>query len=110
MVNDFVVAFLPIGHLVFTASPIADAGLYLIVTRDTRQIPLKRAKLGFDPYHRECQGDSFDWDRCESLKQDNPISIPILEPNCIDSLLDDRVLIRVLRSPAEVGVLFANET
>lgn len=42
--------------------------------------------------------------------EDNPISILIREPNSIDSLLDDRVLIRALRSPAGVGVLFANET
>ena len=45
-VNDFVVAFLPIGHLMYTASPLADAGLYLIVARNSRQIPLKDGKAG----------------------------------------------------------------
>ena len=38
--------------------------------------------------------------------KDNPVSIPVREPNSIDSLLDDRVLIRVLRGPTGVGVLF----
>ena len=44
MVSDFVVAFLPIGHLMYTASPLADAGLYLIVARNSRQSPLKDGK------------------------------------------------------------------
>ena len=41
--------------------------------------------------------------------EDNPVSILVLKPHHIDSLLDDRVLVRVLRSPANVGLLYADE-
>jgi len=36
VVNGFVVAFLPIGLLVYAASPLVDAALYLTVARNTR--------------------------------------------------------------------------
>jgi len=82
VVNGFVVAFLPIGHLVYAASPLVDAALYQC----------------------ECQSDKFDWDRCEVFTEDNAVPIPIREPNYIDGLLDDRVLIRMSRGPAEIWV------
>ena len=41
--------------------------------------------------------------------EDNPVSILVLKPYRIDSLLDDRVSIWVLRSPANVGVLHVDE-
>ena len=41
--------------------------------------------------------------------EDNPISIIAVEPDHIDSLLDNRVSIWVMRSPTKVGFLDANE-
>ena len=108
-VNDLVVAFLRMGHLTYTARPLADAGLYLIVARNSRQIPLKDSKARPQSYQRECQGNSFDWDRCEIFMKDNPVSVLVLKPHHINNLLDDRVPIWVMRSPANVGILYADE-
>jgi len=41
--------------------------------------------------------------------EDNPVSILVLKPDHIDSFLDNRVSIRVLRRPANVGLLYADE-
>jgi len=40
--------------------------------------------------------------------EDNPVSIFVLEPRHIDSLLDDRVLIWVMGYPTEVEFLYAD--
>lgn len=63
---------------------------------------------GFDSYHRQCKGKSLDWNRSEVFVEDNPIIILVLEPRHIDSLLDDRMPIREMRSPAKIGFLYAS--
>ena len=40
--------------------------------------------------------------------EDNPVSIFVLEPRHIDSLLDDRVSIWVMGRPAEIELLYEN--
>lgn len=62
----------------------------------------------FDPYHRQCKGNSLDWNWSEVFVEDDPVIILVLEPRHIDSLLDDWMSIREMRSPAEVGFLYAS--
>jgi hypothetical protein len=62
----------------------------------------------FDPYHRECESDSLDWNRREEFMEDNPVSVFALEPHQIDNLVNDRVSVWMLTRPTNVGFLYAN--
>jgi hypothetical protein len=104
-VSSFVAIFVPIRRLACTISPLANAALYLIIAENISQEPRKRWYSGFDAYHRECEGDSLDWNRHEKLIEDNPISVLALEPHQIDSLLNDRVSICVLTRPTDLEFL-----
>lgn len=62
-----------------------------------------------EPYHRKYKSNGFDWNRREVFMEDNSVSIFVLEPRHIDTLLDDRVSIWVMGHLAEVEFLYANE-
>lgn len=46
-----------------------------------------------NPYHCEYKGDSLDWNWREVFMENNPVSMLVLKPYHIDSLLYDRVSI-----------------
>ena len=62
-----------------------------------------------NPYHRDYQGNGLDWNWREVFTEDNPVSVLVLKPYNIDSLLDDRMSIWVLRNPANVELLHVDE-
>jgi len=80
LVNSLVLAFVPVGCLARAVSPLIDAAFY----------------------HRKHKSNRVHWNWHEVFMEDNTVSIFVLEPRHIDSLLDDRVLIWVMGHPAEV--------
>jgi len=77
------------------------------VSKYTRQSASMAVERRLDPYHGKRKGDSLDWNRCEVVMEDNPISIIALEPHHINSILDDRMLIWI-SSPVNVGFLYVS--
>ena len=61
-----------------------------------------------NPYHRKYESNDLDRNRREVFMEDDPVSIFVLEPCHIDSLLDDRVSIWVMGRPAEFELLDEN--
>ena len=59
----------------------------------------------FNPYHRGCKGNDFEWDRVEVLMKDNADVILVLEPRDIDDSLDYGVSIRITWSPTKIQLL-----
>ena len=59
----------------------------------------------FHPYHRECNGNSFNWDGFEVVIEGNPDIVLVLEPSKIDNFLDNGMSIWILWTPAKVEIL-----
>ena len=59
-VNGFVALLVPVCLYPCTSRPLVDAALDLMssTTQSTSRVRARR----FDPYHRECQSNGFDWD------------------------------------------------
>jgi len=83
MIDGFVALLVPTGVLPCTISPLVDAALY----------------------HRQYNGYGSDWNRREVFVVDNAVTILVLEPQRVDSLLDDGVSIWVTGVPSKVGFL-----
>jgi len=107
MVNVFVTAFVPIGCFARAISPLVNTTLDLTTASTIVRVHGSKAARRPDPYRSENKGDSSSWNWCEVLREDNPVSVVVLKPRHIDGLLDDRVSIWVMRSPANVSFLHA---
>jgi hypothetical protein len=59
----------------------------------------------FHSYHRECNGNSFNWDGFEVVIEGNPDIVLVLEPSKIDNFLDNGMSIWILWTPAKVEIL-----
>jgi hypothetical protein len=59
----------------------------------------------FHSYHRECNGNSFDWDGVEVLIEGNPDIVLVLEPRKIDNFLDNGMSIWISWTLAKVEIL-----
>ena len=63
---------------------------------------------GFNPYHRECKGNKFEWDGYEVIMKDNPVVILVLEPREVDNFLNNGVSIWISWTPPKVKFLLTD--
>jgi hypothetical protein len=103
-VIGFVALFLPTGLVVCTSGPLVNATLDLVTTYTTHQNP-GYAREPFNPYHRDCKGHGFEWDRVKVIIKDNADVVLVLKPRNIENFLDYGVSIWITWAPAQVDIL-----
>ena len=107
IVYGFVAAFVPVGFFARAVSPLVNTALDLTTASTIVRVHGSKAARRSGPHHSESKGDNLSWNWREVLREDNPVSVLVLKPCHIDGLLNDRVSIWVMRSPANVGFLHA---
>ena len=88
--------------------PFLNAPLYLSI--EGRHIQLLESVIG-ESCHYHCEYESDDWNRHwgESLMMDNSHVTLVTEQRHINSLLDDRMSVRIMTCPTLPGLLLRDE-
>jgi hypothetical protein len=103
-VIGFVELFLPAGLDACASRPLVNAALDLI---DNVYNPSKSggSARSFNPYHRDCKGNNFEWDRIEVFMEDNADVLFVPKPRDIDNFLNYGVSIWITWASANVKIL-----